>query len=253
MRLNVRRILIGLPIAGVLGAILFPFAIYFIGLAIAPPRPVPAQKPVPPLIGDAIWARANGGPAATLTPISPVSMAQFAACVAFEDFKDTTPGDARRVEACRGYMPAVQGLEYLSGVHMRDANVEPSFRQAIGRFSTMIWMTRSWTKAEFLNTVAERGEFGAGLRGAEAASRHYFGRSAAELTLPQAAMLAAFFADRRTAFDPWCEPAAAAGMRGRILQRMRDDSSIDDAGLSAANTSELDLGPPPADHKPCRD
>jgi hypothetical protein len=34
---------------------------------------------------------------------------------------------------------------------------------------------------------------------------------------------------------------------------MRDNRSIDDAALSGANTSGLQLGPPPADHKPCRD
>ena len=73
------------------------------------------------------------------------------------------------------------------------------------------------------------------------------------MSLAQAAMLAAFIGDRTTAFDPWCEAAAAADMRRRVLQRMRDDQAIDEAGLNAANISELDLGPPPADHKPCRD
>jgi hypothetical protein len=251
MQITVRKALIGLVVAGVAGAVLFPFAIYFVGLAFGPPRPVPARTAMPPVLADAIWARADGGRATAFTPISPFTMGQFAACMAIEDFKDTTPGDARRVTACRGYLPAIQGLEYLSGMHMRDANLKPSFREGLGRFSTTVWMTRSWTKAEFLNTIGERGEFGLGLRGAEAASRHYFGRPAVELTLPQAAMLAAFVGDRSTAFDPWCEPTAAAQMRGRVLQRMRDDLVIDDAELNSANTRELALGPPPADHKPC--
>ena len=252
MGFDKRKAFFGLVIAGVTGAILFLPAVYVIGLAVAP-RPVPADRPVPPLLADAIWARADGGAATALTPITPVTMAQFVACIAIEDFKDTTPGDARRVAACRHYMPAVQGVEYISRMHLRDASLKPSFREGLGRLSTTIWLTHSWTKAELLRTVADRGEFGAGLRGAEAASRHYFGRPAAELTLPQAAMLAAFVGDRTTAFDPWCEPAAAAEMRGRILHRMRDDAALDDAAFGAAHTSDLDLGPPPADHKPCRD
>ena len=251
MRFDKRKAFFGLLIAGVAGAVLFPPAIYFIGLAVAPPRPVPVQQPVPRPLADALWARADGGRATELTPISPVSMAQFAACVAFEDWKDTTPGDAQRVEACRDYMPALLAVEYLSRVHMRDANLRPSFREGLGRFSTTVWLTRSWTKAEFLNTLAETGEFGLGLRGAEAASRHYFGRPAAAMTLPQAAMLAAFIGDRSTVFDPWCEFAAAAEMRRRILQGMRDNLAIDDAALIAANESDLELGPPPPDHKPC--
>jgi Transglycosylase len=248
-----RKAFFGVLIAGVAGALLFPPAIYLIGLAIAPPRPIPATTPISPVLGDAIWARANGGSATELTPISPVVMAQFAACIAIEDFKDTTPGDARRVEACRGYLPAMQGVEYLSGVHLRDANLKPSFREGLSRFATSVWMTRSWTRTELLDTLASRGEFGAGLRGAEAASRAYFGKGAGELTLPQAALLASFIGDRSTAFDPWCESTAAAQMRGRVLQRMHDDLVIDDAELSAANTSELALGPPPADHTPCKE
>ena len=180
-------------------------------------------------------------------------MARFIGCVAIEDFYDTTPGDAQRVSACREYMPALQGVEYLAGLQMRDAGLKTSFGEGLGRFSTLVWVTHSWTKAEFLNTIAERGEFGAGVRGAETASRRYFGHAAAELTLPQAALLAAFIGDRTSDFDPWCGPAGAVAMRSRILQRMRDNRSIDDAALSAANASGLQLGPPPADHKPCRD
>ena len=30
----------------------------------------------------------------------------------------------------------------------------------IGQFATAAWLTRSWTKAELLDTLASRGEFG---------------------------------------------------------------------------------------------
>jgi hypothetical protein len=250
---NARRAVVGLIITGIVGAAAFPLAIYFIGLAVAPPPPTPASTAVPPLVGEAIWARAEGGTATALTPVTHLSMARFVSCMAIEDFYDTTPGDAQRVSACREYMPALQGVEYLAGLQMRDAGLKTSFGEGLGRFSTLVWVTHSWTKAEFLNTIAERGEFGAGVRGAETASRRYFGRAAAELTLAQAALLAAFIGDRTSDFDPWCGPAGAVAMRSRILQRMRDNRSIDDAALSGANTSGLQLGPPPADHKPCRD
>ena len=252
MQINVKKSLIGLFIAGVLGAILFPLAMYLIGLAVAPPMPTPAKTTVPPLLADAIWARADGGDATELTPITHVSMAKFAGCVAVEDFNDQTPGDAQRVANCRAYMPALMGIEYLSGEHMRNANLQTSFGEGLARFSTLVWITHSWTKADFLNTVAERGEFGEGLRGAETASRHYFGRSAAELTLPQAALLAAFIGERKTVFDPWCGPAGAVSLRSRILQKMWDGHSIDEATFKTANVSPLGLGPVPSGHAPCR-
>jgi penicillin-binding protein 1C len=135
---------------------------------------------------------------------------------------------------------------------MRDSNRGTGFREGVGRLSTTVWMTHTWTRADFLNTVAERGEFGAGLRGAETASQHYFSRSTAELTLPQAALLAAFIGDGRTVFDPWCGPAGAVAMRSRILQKMWDSNAIDAAAFKPANVAELGLGPPPDGHAPCQ-
>ena len=252
MRFDKKTAFYGVAIAGFFGVALLPVAIYFVGLAVAPPLPAPATTMVPPLLADAIWARADGGTATALTPMTHLSMAKFAACVAIEDFNDTTPGDAQRVANCRAHMPALPAIEYLSGTHMRDANLQVGFREGLGRLATTVWMTHAWTKADFLNTVAERGEFGAGIRGAEAASQHYFSRPAAELTLPQAAMLAAFIGDRRSVFDPWCGPAGAVAMRSRILQRMRDNSVIDEAAFTAANVGDLGLGPPPSGHPPCR-
>jgi hypothetical protein len=235
----------------VIGAVLFPFAVYYVGLAVAPPTPVPAQAQVPPLIADALWARADGGSAATLTPITPVTMAQLAACVAFEDFKDTTPGDAQRITACQSYMPALQGVEYLSRMHMRDASLQPSFREGLGRMSTTIWLTHSWTKTDFLNTLAARGELGSGFRGVDAAAHGYFGRAAAALTLPQAALIGAFMGDRRV--DPWCDPESAAAMRNRVLERMRDNGAIEEPDYQAAVVAPLDLAPPPEGRPRCRD
>ncbi|HUQ89688.1 MAG TPA: transglycosylase domain-containing protein [Vicinamibacterales bacterium] len=246
-----KKAFFGVVVAGAAGVILLPLAIFFVGLSVGPPLPAPVKMAVPPLLADAIWARADGGTATELTPLTHVSVAKFLACVAMEDFNDTTRGDAQRVSACRAYMPALLGIEYLSAEHMRESNLEAGFREGLGRLSTTVWITHAWTKADFINTVAERGEFGEGIRGFEHASRHYFGRPPAELTLPQAALMAAFIGERRTVFDPWCGPAGAVAFRSRILQRMRDNNSIDEASFKAANVSALALGPPPADHKRC--
>jgi hypothetical protein len=249
VRFDPRKTLIGILIAGVAGALLLPPAIYFLGLSLAPPPPAASKTAVPSLLGEALWARADGGQATELTPVSPVSMGRMFACVAYEDFMDDTPGDAQRMANCRRHLPAIQAVEYLSRVHLQDNDVKPSFREGVGRLSTAVWMTRSWTKAEFINTLAERGGFGAGFRGVDAAAKGYFNRSAAELTLPQAAMIAAFVADRRA--DPWCDPAAAARMRNVVLQGMLDNKAIDAAAFEAASRSELGLGPRPSDLKPC--
>jgi hypothetical protein len=234
-------VLARLAVASLVGAALFPLAVFYAGLALGPPLPMPAKATAPPLLAEAIWARANGGPEAALAPITPFSLARLAVCVAVEDFKDTTPGDARRVEACRRYQPALAGLEYFSGLHMRDNGLKPSFREGLGRLSTTVWLTHSWTRAEFLNTLAARGEAGRGFRGAEAAARGYFGVAAADLTLPQAAFIGALIGDRRA--DPWCDPESAVQMRNRILERMRDNGAISEVDFQAASVAPLDLTP----------
>ena len=110
-----------------------------------------------------------------------------------------------------------------------------------------MWLTRSWTRDNFLDTLAARGDFGYGWRGVDAAARGYFGREAAELTLPEAAMIASRIGDPGT--DPWCETEAATGMRNRILDRMRENGVIDEAAWHAARSAPFELAAPPPAHR----
>lgn len=251
MRKGERRTLAILLIAGVTGVILFMPALYFLGLWLAPPRPVPARTHVPELLSEALWARADGGRATELQPINPISFVRMRVCRTMAaQTDDLALRGARRAE-CMKLLPAIQAADYLSGVHMRDANAATGgFREGISQFATAAWVTRSWTKAELLDTLAERGEFGFGWRGIETAAQGYFGRTSFELTLAQAALVAAFIGDGRT--DPWCEPDAARSMRQRILVRMRENGAIDQATLEIASQSELGLTGPPSNHKACK-
>ena len=223
-----------------------------LGLFFAPPWPVPAASShLTPLVGDALWARARGGSATTINPFNPGNLARFALCIAQAERERPGPlRDAAQAECQKEHVPAFGAVEYVSELHMRAAGFEqPGFRKGHAKFVTTIWLARSWSKADLLATLVERGEYGFGFRGLEAAAHGYFGRSADQLTLPQAAMLAAFVGGNGP--DPWCDPAAAASMRHRILQGMRDDDAIDEAAFAAADQSELGLTTSPAEHQPC--
>ena len=221
MRFDPRRILFGLVIAGVAGAALFLPAISFVGTMLAPSQPVPATTRVPPLLADAIWARANGGRATQLQPLNPFTIAT--------DRRLPRPRRVRRARATRDAQHD-ECMKLLPGVQA-SATCRPSTcaARACGRtprvpfvqIATMTRITSTWTKAQLLDTLASRGEFGSGFIGAEAAAAGYFGRPADQLDLAQAAMVAAFIGDARV--DPWCDPAAAANMRRRVLERMLDD------------------------------
>lgn len=247
-----RRTLIGLGVAGIVGVPLVIASYLSLGLWFAPPWPVPAPtNTVTPLIGEALWARAEGGTATDLNPFRPLNMAQLLVCMAQAETIDDRDQQAGAQAECRTrYMPAFGAVVHVSGQHLRAAGfTEPGFREGHARFVTTIWLARSWSKADLLATLVERGEFGMGFRGFEAAALGYFGRPAAQLTLPQVAMVAALIGDSRP--DPWCDPAEAAKLRHRILERMRDNQAIDEQALLAADRSELNLGAPPAAHPEC--
>jgi monofunctional biosynthetic peptidoglycan transglycosylase len=69
----------------------------------------------------------------------------------------------------------------------------------------------------YLNVI----EWGDGIYGAEAAARHYFGRSAAQLTPEQAAFLAAIIPNPRETYNPARHPARVERRRRIIQRRMR--------------------------------
>lgn len=232
---------------GIVGAVLFFPSLYVFGLWLAPPRPVPDTTPAPALLREALWARANGGPATELRPVNPIAIVQHVACRELAENDEDPQERAERLARCRKHLPAIQGVEYLAGVHMRDHHIEASLPTALGRVATAVWMTRSWTREEFLDTLATRSEFGPGWRGVEAAARGYFNRAAADLTLPQAAALAALVGDRGT--DPWCDPEAGMQMRDRILERLRENGAIDEAAWHAARSAPFELAAPPPAHR----
>ena len=167
-----------------------------------------------------------------------------------ERFDDQAARDAQHDE-CFKLIPAVQGIGYLASVHMRGDGVWQDPRVPFVQIAMMTKVSSTWTRAELLDTLAARGEFPLGFIGADSAARGYFGRSAADLALPQAALLGAMIGESR--IDPWCNPEGAAALRRRVLSRMRENLAIDDAALEAANRAELGLTTPPSNHKPCAD
>jgi len=254
-----RKAIVTLAIAGVAGAMLFLPAIYFLGLWLSPPRPVPSAAGVPALFADAVWAHVDGGRASELRPVNPANLAGMVGCLVAGDIGDP-PEQRAKKQDCVEQMPGLQAAGYLSRLHMRDEGVLPGkIRYAFAQVATGGWITRNWSKPEFIATLSSSSEFGLGWRGAEGAALGYFGRPLTDLPLPQAAMLASFVGTVGTKglgmasswVDPWCDPERVARMRRRVLDKMRKNLVIDDAAFELADRAELGLGDPPADHKPC--
>lgn len=67
---------------------------------------------------------------------------------------------------------------------------ERTYRRKAQEMMLALWLERRFSKDEILALYLNRVYFGAGAWGAEAASRRYFGRSASELSIGEAALLA---------------------------------------------------------------
>jgi len=245
-----RTIITTLGVVGVAGAFFMLPALSFIGTMLLPSQPTPAATHTAPVLGDALWARALGGRATELQPMNPFTIGRMVSCHALAERFDTRTERDKAHDECMKLMPAIEGVGYLSSVHMRGEGVWQDPRVPFVQIALMTKLSGTWSRAELVDTLAERGEFGPLFQGAEAASRGHFGRSATELTLPQAAMLAGLMGTRR--IDPWCDPAATADLRRKVLERMRDNLAIDDEAFESANRSELGLVDPPNTHPPCK-
>jgi len=103
-------------------------------------------------------------------------------------------------------------------------------------------LERHHTKAEILEAYLNYINFGHGWYGIEAAARHYFAKRAAELTIAEAALLAAL-PKSPVRYDPRAYPSAAMRRRNLVLQRMADEAYLTAAQLRAARETPLRLAP----------
>ncbi|MCB1492651.1 MAG: penicillin-binding protein 1A [Rhodobiaceae bacterium] len=97
-----------------------------------------------------------------------------------------------------------------------------------------IWLERRFTKDEILEMYLNRVYLGAGTHGVEAASQRYFGKSARDITLPEAAILAGLL-KAPSRYAPTTNPKGAAERARVVLSRMVDEGYItENQGTHAA-------------------
>ncbi len=100
-----------------------------------------------------------------------------------------------------------------------------------------VWLAlrleRSLSKAEILEQYLNRAPFGNQCFGIAAASRLYFGKPAAHLTLAESAYLAGL-PQAPSAYDPFRHPARARARQRRVLQALQSNGVIDSLQFVAA-------------------
>jgi len=99
---------------------------------------------------------------------------------------------------------------------------------------------REFEKREILQLYLNKVYFGDGLYGAEAASLGYFGKSAADLTLSEAALLAGLVKSP-SSYAPTVDLNRATARRNVVLQAMREARMIEQPAFDAAIHAPVQL------------
>ena len=99
-----------------------------------------------------------------------------------------------------------------------------------------IWLETKFSKDEILQLYMNRVYFGGGAVGIEKAAQKYFGKSARDVTLAEAAILAAVL-KAPTNYNPVTNPDAANKRAGEVLNDMVDMGFIDAGEAQMALTA----------------
>src|ERR1700688_3233579 len=101
---------------------------------------------------------------------------------------------------------------------------------------------RDFTKQQILELYVNRIYFGSGCYGVETASQAYFGKSASQLNLPEAALLAGLIRGPNR-FSPLKNPEGAAVQRNTVLDRMVELKRISAAQADQAKVARVTSHP----------
>ncbi|MGE3508904.1 MAG: penicillin-binding protein 1A [Vicinamibacterales bacterium] len=120
------------------------------------------------------------------------------------------------------------------GYRLGDTSLERKIKEAI----VALQIEKRYTKREILTFYANQVLFGHGTYGVESASRLYFAKSAKDLTLEEAAMLAGIV-QTPARQSPFVNIEAATRRRNYVLTRMAEEHYISEADAEAAKKTPI--------------
>jgi penicillin-binding protein 1A len=120
---------------------------------------------------------------------------------------------------------------------------ERTVSRKLQEIALALWLEHKFSKAQILDLYLNRVYFGSGAYGVEAAAQRYFGKSARELTLPEAAMLAGLV-QSPSRLAPNHNPDGAVRRAALVIADMADLKMI------SASSAKLALAHPARAIKP---
>src|SRR3989344_1347607 len=102
---------------------------------------------------------------------------------------------------------------------------ERTIRRKVKEIILALWTERIYSKVEILQMYLNQVPYGGSSYGIEEASKTYFGKSAKDLTLEQAALLAGL-PQAPSLYSPYANPDLAKSRRNNVLKNMLDEKYI---------------------------
>ena len=116
--------------------------------------------------------------------------------------------------------------------------IEGIIRKFTDIYMAVFKVEKSYTKNEIIEFYVNGPFLGSGAYGVEQASQVYFGKSAANLSLPEAAMIAGLF-QAPTAYDPYVYPDNADARKNIVLNLMLRHGYITEEECEAAKSIHI--------------
>ena len=132
----------------------------------------------------------------------------------------------------------------------RQAATEQSVGRKLKEARLALSLEREYPKEEILTRYLNTVYFGEGAYGVQAAARAYFSVDAADLTLPQAAMLAGLVQNPATD-DPIDDPQKGRARRDEVLDRMHSLGHVSDQEFAEVKAQPVQTAPAPAPPNGC--
>jgi membrane peptidoglycan carboxypeptidase len=132
----------------------------------------------------------------------------------------------------------------------RQAATEQSLARKLREARLALALEETYDKQEILTRYLNIVYFGEGAYGVQAAAQAYFGVNAADLTLPQAAMLAGLV-QTPAADSPLADAERARERRNVVLERMRDRGHITEQQFAETAALPVETAPAPAPPNGC--
>ena len=182
-----------------------PWALYLYGLRGLPSDTSPATEFVPPVVLRVLWISETE----TMNMhMDPMSVWDWVKVFVAARPNTLTPSSKVANLAARVLVSRNPNAESRS-----------AFTRHVQEMAAAIWVSQHWTAEEAMATVLAGSYFGHGFYGLSHAARGYFGLSAQELSVAEAAVVAGLLRSP-TRYDPWCRPERSRAFAESLVTKI---------------------------------